>query len=148
MRRLKNYYKKQKNAKPEKKNECSTSPRQDYFVVIDFEGTCEEENTTGYIHEIIEFPAILVNARTLELVCCFISTSLPPSIPLPQFIGNVLVRQWPAGLSLYVSLNILEEGCIDILYRNLCPQIGMMMKLASLPALYTHARPLSKSILE
>ncbi|CAB4040349.1 3 -5 exoribonuclease 1 [Paramuricea clavata] len=67
MRRLKNYYKKQKNVKPEKKNECSTSPRQDYFVVIDFEGTCEEENTAGYIHEIIEFPAILVNARTLEL---------------------------------------------------------------------------------
>ena len=70
MKRLKNYYKRQKNLKPKKK-ECECLVEYDYFVVIDFEGTCEEKNTDGYIHEIIEFPAILVNARTLEMVCCF-----------------------------------------------------------------------------
>ena len=70
MRRLKNYYRKQKNPKPKKK-ECAIFGEHDYFVVIDFEGTCEEENAAGYIHEIIEFPAILVNARTLEIVCYF-----------------------------------------------------------------------------
>jgi 3'-5' exoribonuclease 1 len=69
MRRLKNYYKKQKSVKPGKKTD--PLPKQDYFVVIDFEGTCEEKNTADYVHEIIEFPAILVNARSLELVCCF-----------------------------------------------------------------------------
>ena len=32
----------------------------DYFIVIDFEATCEEKNPPGYPHEIIEFPAVLV----------------------------------------------------------------------------------------
>ena len=39
-----------------------------FYCVIDFEGTCEEENPKDYIHEIIEFPAVLVNATTLEVV--------------------------------------------------------------------------------
>ena len=70
VRRLKNYYKRQKNAKVKKKAECDISQERDYFVIIDFEGTCEKENAIGYVHEIIEFPAVLVNARTLELVGC------------------------------------------------------------------------------
>ena len=41
----------------------------DYYVVIDFEATCEEHNPAGFIHEIIEFPAVLVNTRTLRVVC-------------------------------------------------------------------------------
>lgn len=69
MRRLKNYYKKQKTAKPKKTSDDFQG--QDYFVVIDFEGTCEKETPSGYIHEIIEFPAVLLNARTLELVGIF-----------------------------------------------------------------------------
>lgn len=39
-----------------------------FYCVIDFEGTCEEENPKDYIHEIIEFPAVLVDATTLEVV--------------------------------------------------------------------------------
>ena len=35
----------------------------DYFVVIDFEATCEERNPPGYPHEIIEFPAVLVKLQ-------------------------------------------------------------------------------------
>ncbi len=33
----------------------------DFFLVIDFEATCEEKNPPGYPHEIIEFPAVLVS---------------------------------------------------------------------------------------
>jgi 3'-5' exoribonuclease 1 len=91
MKRLKNYYKKQRNAKPEKKSECTSLPRQDYFVVIDFEGTCEKKTTTGYIHEIIEFPAILVNARTLELVCYFVSFILFSHPFLHKLLARVTI---------------------------------------------------------
>jgi hypothetical protein len=33
----------------------------DYLVVVDFEATCEEKNTVDYPHEIIEFPAVLID---------------------------------------------------------------------------------------
>ena len=35
----------------------------DLFVVIDFEATCEEKNPANYKHEIIEFPAVLVDSK-------------------------------------------------------------------------------------
>eukprot|EP00128_Syssomonas_multiformis_P002564 Colp12_sorted_trinity150504_noHs@2044 len=40
--------------------------RFDYFLVMDFEATCQENNST-FLHEIIEFPVIMVNTRTLEI---------------------------------------------------------------------------------
>ena len=39
----------------------------DYYLVIDFEATCEEFNV-NYKHEIIEFPIILVDAKTRDVV--------------------------------------------------------------------------------
>ena len=36
----------------------------DYFIVIDFEATCEERNPPEYKHEIIEFPAVLVSSAS------------------------------------------------------------------------------------
>ena len=40
----------------------------DYLLVLDFEATCEEVNPPDYIHEIIEFPVLLLNLKTLEIV--------------------------------------------------------------------------------
>ena len=40
----------------------------DYLCVLDFEATCEEVNPPDYIHEIIEFPVLLLNLKTLEIV--------------------------------------------------------------------------------
>jgi len=40
----------------------------DFFLVIDFEATCEGRNLTEYPHEIIEFPGVLVDGRTGQLV--------------------------------------------------------------------------------
>ncbi|KAK6635946.1 hypothetical protein RUM44_001201 [Polyplax serrata] len=42
-----------------------------YYVIIDFEATCLHTNTPGYRHEIIEFPAVLVNSRKQEIIDCF-----------------------------------------------------------------------------
>ncbi|POI23204.1 hypothetical protein CIB84_013048 [Bambusicola thoracicus] len=39
----------------------------DYICVVDFEATCEEGNPPEFIHEIIEFPVVLLNTHTLEI---------------------------------------------------------------------------------
>lgn len=39
----------------------------DYLIVIDFEATCQENNL-NYNHEIIEFPAVLVDCHSREIV--------------------------------------------------------------------------------
>lgn len=40
----------------------------DYICVVDFEATCEENNPPDYLHEIIEFPMVLIDTHTLEIV--------------------------------------------------------------------------------
>lgn len=64
-KRLKNYYKKQKLML--KESNCADS-YYDYICIIDFEATCEEGNPPEFIHEIIEFPVVLLNTHTLEIV--------------------------------------------------------------------------------
>lgn len=50
-----------------KENACADS-YYDYICIIDFEATCEEGNPPEFIHEIIEFPVVLLNTHTLEIV--------------------------------------------------------------------------------
>lgn len=64
-KRLKNYYKKQKLMQKESVNGDSYY---DYICIVDFEATCEEGNPPEFIHEIIEFPVVLLNTHTLEIV--------------------------------------------------------------------------------
>lgn len=47
-------------------------PLQDfqYFVVIDFEATCDKEKNP-HPQEIIEFPSVIVNGITGQLEACF-----------------------------------------------------------------------------
>ena len=47
-----------------------------FYCIIDFEGTCEEDNPKDYIHEIIEFPAVLLDATTLEKVSALVLAKL------------------------------------------------------------------------
>ena len=42
--------------------EPKANPNADYFLIIDFEATCEEKNPPGYPHEVIEIPVILVSS--------------------------------------------------------------------------------------
>lgn len=64
-KRLKNYYRKRKLAKAKVRQMKKTNF--DYFAVIDFEATCEENNI-DFHHEIIEFPIILVDLNKMEIV--------------------------------------------------------------------------------
>ncbi|XP_006884203.1 PREDICTED: 3'-5' exoribonuclease 1 [Elephantulus edwardii] len=63
-KRLKNYCKKQKLML--KEDSCAGS-YYDYICIIDFEATCEEGNPPEFIHEIIEFPVVLLNTHTFEI---------------------------------------------------------------------------------
>ncbi|XP_033032701.1 3'-5' exoribonuclease 1 isoform X4 [Trachypithecus francoisi] len=63
-KRLKNYYKRQKLML--KESNCADS-YYDYICIIDFEATCEEGNPPEFVHEIIEFPVVLLNTHTLEI---------------------------------------------------------------------------------
>ena len=63
--RLKNYF---KNKMLKEVGIIQKRERYDYFVVVDFEATCEEKNVPDYPHEIIEFPGVLVDGNLGTLV--------------------------------------------------------------------------------
>ncbi|KAG1659349.1 3'-5' exoribonuclease 1 [Nymphon striatum] len=64
VKRLKNYYRLLKM--PHVIHQIS-KPMFKFICVIDFEATCDENNR-NYIHEIIEFPAILIDTKLKETV--------------------------------------------------------------------------------
>eukprot|EP01059_Diplonema_ambulator_P007026 TRINITY_DN16566_c0_g1_i1.p1 TRINITY_DN16566_c0_g1~~TRINITY_DN16566_c0_g1_i1.p1 ORF type:complete len:588 (+),score=143.85 TRINITY_DN16566_c0_g1_i1:47-1810(+) len=61
---------------------CSKLKKQafDYFMVLDFEATCEKDDRL-YQHEIIEFPVVVVDAKTCEVVNKFHSYVRPTLNP-------------------------------------------------------------------
>lgn len=61
-KRLKNFYQKQKL------KQSASVAYYDFICVVDFEATCEENNPQQYAHEIIEFPVVLIDTHTLEIV--------------------------------------------------------------------------------
>ncbi|KAJ8287070.1 hypothetical protein GJAV_G00046690 [Gymnothorax javanicus] len=65
-KRLKSHYKKQKLTQAVLAG-GPTDTYYDYICVVDFEATCEESNPPDYLHEIIEFPMVLLNTHTLEI---------------------------------------------------------------------------------
>ncbi|KAK2872607.1 hypothetical protein Q8A67_022504 [Cirrhinus molitorella] len=69
-KRLKSYYKKQKLMHSPAAN-GNSDEYFDYICVVDFEATCEENNPPDYLHEIIEFPMVLIDTHTLEIVDSF-----------------------------------------------------------------------------
>ncbi|NP_001018450.1 3'-5' exoribonuclease 1 [Danio rerio] len=69
-KRLKSYYKKQK-LMHSPAAEGNSDMYFDYICVVDFEATCEENNPPDYLHEIIEFPMVLIDTHTLEIVDSF-----------------------------------------------------------------------------
>lgn len=85
-RRLKEYFKYQKL----ESSGLYKNNNVDYFVVVDFEATCEERNPQGYPHEIIEFPAVLIDSKTKTIVDEFHSYIRPLINPtLSEFCRNL-----------------------------------------------------------
>ncbi|XP_066472577.1 3'-5' exoribonuclease 1 isoform X1 [Tiliqua scincoides] len=86
-KRLKNYYKKEKLMH---KQPTNGENYYDYICIIDFEATCEEGNQPEFTHEIIEFPIVLLNTRTLEIEDTFQRYVKPEINPrLSEFCINL-----------------------------------------------------------
>ncbi|KAK7110273.1 3'-5' exoribonuclease 1-like [Littorina saxatilis] len=68
-KRLKNYYRRKKLIAANVKNGVGDN-QYDYLIIIDFEATCQDNNDK-FIHEIIEFPAVLVDVQQKEIVGMF-----------------------------------------------------------------------------
>ncbi|KAI5746387.1 hypothetical protein M8J77_003053 [Diaphorina citri] len=81
-KRLKNHFKVTKLTKAKLMEKQNLQP---YYVVIDFEATCQENNPVDYKYEIIEFPAILIHTETLKIVDVFHSYVKP--VIHPQLTG-------------------------------------------------------------
>lgn len=75
-KRLKSHYKKQKLQQTAAEG-GATDTYYDYICVVDFEATCEEHNPSDFHHEIIEFPMVLINTHTLEIVSGLYIASQP-----------------------------------------------------------------------
>ncbi|KGL78046.1 3'-5' exoribonuclease 1, partial [Tinamus guttatus] len=132
-KRLKNYYKKQKLMQKEPPDGGSCY---DYICVVDFEATCEEGNPPEFVHEIIEFPVVLLNTRTLEIEDAFqqyVKPEINPKLSafcisltgitqdivdkadtFPQVLQNVVewMRQWELGTK--YSYSLLTDGSWDM----------------------------------
>jgi len=70
-KRLKSYFKRKYIIRPGIGG--SKESHYSYYIVIDFEATCDE-NSHNYPHEIIEFPAVLVNAADGSVVSILYSS--------------------------------------------------------------------------
>ncbi|XP_064508275.1 3'-5' exoribonuclease 1 isoform X2 [Pseudopipra pipra] len=132
-KRLKNYYKKQKLMQ---KEQISGQSCYDYICVVDFEATCEEGNPPEFVHEIIEFPVVLVNTHTLEIEDSFqqyVKPEINPKLSnfcinltgitqdivdkadtFPQVLQNVVEWMRQRELGTKYSYSMLTDGSWDM----------------------------------
>ncbi|KAG9298512.1 hypothetical protein G9A89_016509 [Geosiphon pyriformis] len=76
----------EKDAKPITQFFTSSKPNPkpqpfDYYLCFDVEATCEEGGTFNYSHEIIEFPVLLIESNTFNIVDVFHSYVKPSVKP-------------------------------------------------------------------
>ena len=101
-KRLKNYYKRQRMAQCNRALTEDEVLKFDYLVVIDFEATCSETND-NFVHEIIEFPAVLVDAQghvlvRLRVKQAIINKSITKFVFLQSFLSSIYL------VSLYIEM--------------------------------------------
>merc|ERR1739838_480809 len=76
-RRLKQYYRNRSLSNANIRDPDAISWFFDNYVVIDYEATCEGDKPIDYRHEIIEFPAVIVNSKSRKIVSEFHSYVRP-----------------------------------------------------------------------
>ncbi|CAG8491241.1 10637_t:CDS:2 [Paraglomus occultum] len=93
-----------------KANTKSVKQPFDYYICFDVEATCEEGRDFGYANEIIEFPAILIDSKTFDIVDIFHSYVKPSVNPkLSDFcisltgISQAVVDGSPSFLEILTS---------------------------------------------
>ena len=64
-KRLKSYYRMKFLSEAQISKEAL---KVDFLMVIDFEATCQQKNGRDYLHEIIEFPIVLIDVAQKKMV--------------------------------------------------------------------------------
>lgn len=107
VKRLKNHYRVKKLADV---NIVPTVKHAPYYVVLDFEATCNTVNAPDYPHEIIEFPAILVSSEEKRIVDTFQKYVRPEINPkLSDFCVNLTGIQQETVNAANTFTTVLEE---------------------------------------
>ncbi|XP_069556501.1 3'-5' exoribonuclease 1 isoform X2 [Brachyistius frenatus] len=134
-KRLKSHYKKQKLLQTAAEG-GPTDTYYDHICVVDFEATCEEDNPSDFLHEIIEFPMVLINTHTLEIVDTFqeyVKPELNPQLsdfcvkltgitqkmvdeadPFPEVLQRVVAWLQERELGTKYKYAILTDGAWDM----------------------------------
>jgi len=134
-KRLKSHYKKQKLMQTAAEG-GPTDTYYDYICVVDFEATCEEDNPSDFLHEIIEFPMVLISTHTLEIVDTFqeyVKPELNPQLsdfcvkltgitqkmvdeaePFPEVLQRVVAWLQERELGTKYKYAILTDGAWDM----------------------------------
>lgn len=84
----------------------------DYYAIVDFECTCEhrDQGGQGFPHEIIEFPVVFLNARTLKVDFEFHRFVRPVEMPvLTRFCTELTGIQQPDVDSAEPLEQVLQE---------------------------------------
>ncbi|KAA8580346.1 hypothetical protein FQN60_005881 [Etheostoma spectabile] len=113
-KRLKSHYKKQKLLQSASEG-GPTDTYYDYICVVDFEATCEEDNPSDFHHEIIEFPMVLINTHTLQIVDSFQAYVKPELNPqLSDFCVKLTGITQERELGTTYKYAILTDGAWDM----------------------------------
>lgn len=102
--------------------QVSATEKLDYFLVLDFEGVINKDKESPNVMEIIEFPVLKVNVRTLEIEAIFhsyvqpvVHKALNPICTEITGITNDMVRGQPTLPEVLDKLNgwMKEEGLLE-----------------------------------
>lgn len=100
----------------------------DFFIVLDFEATCEKDKTKQKPQEIIEFPGVAYDARTLQVVSQTQLYVKPVHRPLLSAFCTELTgisqEQVEAGLSFPDALKRFNEWLQPFLPRCVLVTVG------------------------
>lgn len=123
----------------------------DFYLVMDFEATCEERNSPDFPHEIIEFPGVLVDGRTGQQVDSwrqYVRPTLQPNLSefcttltgisqetvdkadtFPTVLENFTVWLEEKGLGSKNTFALVTDGPFDVgrFLRLACEQTQLEM---------------------
>merc|ERR1719228_1252713 len=123
----------------------------DFFVVIDFEATCVKQQNIDYPHEIIEFPAVVVDGKNGKIVkewrqyckpllnpklsefCKHLTgidqETVDTASPFPVVLDNLKTMMEELGLGTKYTFAIVTDGSYDVsrFLRLSCQQAQVEM---------------------
>ncbi|XP_067122195.1 ERI1 exoribonuclease 2-like [Centruroides vittatus] len=118
-KRLKTFFKEQKlmQAQILKSDECECPYK--YLCVIDFEATCDED--AEYQHEIIEFPAVLIDTKEKKIISTFHEYCRPTLNPLLTEFCKLLTKISQDTIDYAETFTVVLNNFTKWLYHH-CPK--------------------------